>query len=158
MRREIAAHEAGRSVRRDRRTVESFLREWHAAVEHTLRATTWATYRNYLKGYVYPIIGDTPLQDLSSMRLNLLYAHLLATGRIKRPGGLAPKTVRNLHVVLHRALSDAVRWDLLPRNVAEDASPPASADHDPQSGHLISWGSSSSTSEMTGSTRSGSWS
>jgi len=39
-------------------------------------------------------------------------------------GGLAPKTVRNVHVMLHRALSDAVRWDLLPRNIAEDASPP----------------------------------
>ncbi len=29
-------------------------------------------------------------------------------------GGLAPKTVRNVHVMLRGALSDAVRWNLLP--------------------------------------------
>ncbi len=124
MRRAIAAHEAGRSVRRDRRTVRSFLEEWHASVQHQLRATTWVNYRHYMNGYVFPMIGDTPLQDLSPVRLNLLYGHLLEKGRVKGPGGLAPKTVRNLHVMLHRALGDAVRWDLVPRNAAEDASPP----------------------------------
>jgi integrase len=124
MRRAIASHEAGRSVGRDRRSVRSFLEEWHASVQHSLRPTTWASYRHYLTGYVYPIIGDTALQDLSAVRLNLLYSHLLEQGRVKRSGGLAPKTVRNLHVMLHRALKDAVRWDLVPRNAAEDASPP----------------------------------
>jgi hypothetical protein len=124
MGRAMAAHETGRSVRRDWRTVRGFLEEWHAAVQHTLRPTTWVTYRNYLSGYVYPLIGETPLQGLTPVRLNLLYTHLLEHGRVKRPGGLAPKTVRNLHVMLHRALKDAVRWDLLPRNVAVDASPP----------------------------------
>ena len=39
-------------------------------------------------------------------------------------GGLAPKTVRNVHVMLRGALSDAVRWNLLPRNPAADARPP----------------------------------
>ena len=58
------------------------------------------------------------------MRLNLLYGHLLERGSAKGRGGLAPRTVRNLHVMLHRALSDAVRWGSLPRNPAEDASPP----------------------------------
>jgi len=39
-------------------------------------------------------------------------------------GGLAPKTVRNVHVMLHGALADAVRWNLMPRNPATDARPP----------------------------------
>jgi integrase len=39
-------------------------------------------------------------------------------------GGLAPKTVRNTHVMLHGALADAVRWNLIPRNPATDARPP----------------------------------
>lgn len=38
--------------------------------------------------------------------------------------GLAPKTVRNVHVMLSSALSDAVRWSLLTRNPAADARPP----------------------------------
>jgi integrase len=37
---------------------------------------------------------------------------------------LAPKTVRNVHNILHRALKDAARWGYLVRNVADVADPP----------------------------------
>jgi integrase len=49
---------------------------------------------------------------------------VLDHGRVRGQGGLSPKTILNVHRTLHRALRDAVRWDLLPRNVAEDAQPP----------------------------------
>jgi len=124
LRKAIAAHESGRSSRANHQTVGAFLTEWHRGVRTTLRPSTWVNYRNYLDAYVVPYVGDSRLRDLTAMRLNLLYSHLLEEGRVKRAGGLAPKTVRNVHVMLHRALSDAVRWDLIPRNVAEDASPP----------------------------------
>ena len=39
-------------------------------------------------------------------------------------GALAPKTIVNTHRMLHRALRDAVRWDMAPRNAADDAQPP----------------------------------
>jgi integrase len=81
-------------------------------------------YRDYSRAYVIPVVGDTRLQDLTVVRLNLLYAHLLRNGRVKQKGGLAPKTVQNVHRMLHRALSDAVKWGYLPRNFAEDAHPP----------------------------------
>jgi integrase len=63
------------------------------------------------------------------VQLNHLYAHLLERGRRKPTSqgrtGLAPKTVRNVHVMLHSALHDALRWGYLVRNVAEAADPPA---------------------------------
>ena len=49
---------------------------------------------------------------------------LLRKGRIRGPGGLAPKTIENVHRMLRRALRDAVRWDYLPRNPAEQAEVP----------------------------------
>lgn len=124
LRKAIAAHESGRSVKAIHQTVGDFLTQWLQVVRPSLRASTWASYRNYVDAYVVPVIGDSRLRDLTPVRLNLLYGHLLERGRAKRAGGLAAKTVRNVHVMLHRALSDAVRWDLLPRNVAEDATPP----------------------------------
>jgi integrase len=124
MRKAIADHDRGRSVKSSSRTVEEFLREWHLSVRSTLRPTTWVHYRDYMNAYVIPVIGSTRLQDLTPIRLNLLYSHLLDRGRVKRPGGLAPKTVQNVHRMLHRALRDAVKWDLVPRNAAEDASAP----------------------------------
>jgi len=118
------AHEAGRHVQPSARTLETFLNEWHASIRTSVRATTWANYRAYLNAYVIPLVGQTRLSDLTAVRLNLLYGRLLTEGRTKGPGGLAPKTVQNVHRMLHRALRDAVRWNYLPRNVAEDASPP----------------------------------
>ena len=122
----ITAHEKGRGVRASSRTVGQFLEEWHAAIKVSIRPTTWVNYRNYVKLYVTPHIGDTRLQDLTPVRLNLLYAHLLDHGRVRGGGGLAPKTIVNVHRMLHRALRDAVRWDMAPRNAADDAQPPRS--------------------------------
>ena len=45
-------------------------------------------------------------------------------GRVRGEGGLAPKTIVNVHRMMHRALRDGVRWDMTPRNAAEDAQPP----------------------------------
>jgi integrase len=36
----------------------------------------------------------------------------------------SPKSVRHVHVLLHKALGDAVRWGLVTRNVADAADPP----------------------------------
>src|SRR5207344_2780050 len=41
-----------------------------------------------------------------------------------RPPGLEPKTVRNVHVMLHKALADAVAWRYVVENAAEHAKPP----------------------------------
>lgn len=124
MHRAIAAHERGHSVKSSRETVAGFMNQWHVAVKGSLRPSTWVNYRNYLDAYVIPVIGESALQELKAVRLNLLYTHLLENGRVKGPGGLSPKTVQNVHRMLHRALRDAVKWDLLPRNYADDAEPP----------------------------------
>ncbi|GAB3785172.1 site-specific integrase [Nocardioides ungokensis] len=128
----IVAYQQGRHVKTNRQSVEDFVNQWHAAVKSALRPSTWVNYRNYLDAYVIPVIGQTALQDLTALRLNLLYAHLLEKGRVKTGGGLAPKTVQNVHRMLHRALRDAVKWDLLPRNYAEDAEPPRAPRPRPQ--------------------------
>lgn len=125
----MSAAEKGQHVKFSRRTVAEFLGEWLTAVEGRVRPTTWTNYRDYRDAYVNPVIGRTALQDLTPVRINLLYSHLLAEGRVRKAKGtapgLAPKTVRNVHVMLRRALRDAVKWGYLPRNPAEDAEPPA---------------------------------
>jgi integrase len=73
---------------------------------------------------VIPTLGGVELQQLTPAHLAGLYQELLASGRRHRPGGLAPKTVRNVHVLMHRALRDAVRWGYTVRNVADAADPP----------------------------------
>ena len=131
-------HERGRSVAPSARTVGDFLDEWHAVGPGRRPAHDMGELPRLHDAYVIPLIGDTRLQDLTPVRLNLLYGHLLTSGRVKGPGGLAPKTVQNVHRMLHRALSDAVKMGLIPRNSAEDAQPPRVAGRGRRSGRRSS--------------------
>ena len=73
-----------------------------------------------------PRLGDIELQRLTPSNLSGFYRTLLTDAR--RDGqGLAPKTVRNIHAMLHRALKDAVRLGYLVRNVADAVTPPRAA-------------------------------
>jgi hypothetical protein len=109
---------AGRLPQRSTHTLSHFLQEeWLPAVKPRLRPSTWANYRTYTAAYVVPVLGQVvELQALTPLQLNHLYAHLLERGRRKTissgRAGLAPKTVRNVHVMLHSALHDAMRWGL----------------------------------------------
>lgn len=69
-------------------------------------------------------LGSRKLQALTAIEVERFYAKLVNEGG---PAGrtLAPKTVRNTHIVLHRALADAERLRLVMRNVAHLARPPA---------------------------------
>jgi hypothetical protein len=56
---------------------------------------------------------------------NAFYGELFTAGRVDGTGGLSPKTVREIHAIVHKALKDAVRWGRVNRNVAALADPPS---------------------------------
>jgi integrase len=122
----ISALRLGTLVQPSRRTVASFLvEEWLPAVRMAgLRDSTWASYRMNVEKHLVPWLGAIELQRLSPTQLNAFYRELLTKGRRNAAGGLAPKTVRYIHSILHRALRDAVRWGYVVRNVADAADPP----------------------------------
>ena len=73
------------------------------------------------------------LQALTPLQIERCYARLLSSGgRAGRP--LSTKTVRNVHIVLHRALSDAERLGLVPRNSAHAAKAPIG-----QRADMVTW-------------------
>jgi integrase len=104
-----------------RRTLESFLSEWLGGVRHTIRENTWESYALIIRRYINPNIGQLFLQDITPTGITRFYANLSLSGA--RSGrGLSPKSVRNIHVVLRRALEDAP----LLINPAAKAKPPKS--------------------------------
>jgi integrase len=128
----VAAEQArGTFVRPSRVTVHRFLAdEWLPAKAAALKPSTAAAYRQMIESYIAPRIGDLPLAKVDGSVLNALYADLLANGRTGasgRIGGLSPKTVRNVHGVLHRAFKDAVRWRRLAVNPCDAADQPRRA-------------------------------
>jgi integrase len=92
---------------------------WLPSVRAKVPPSTFTSYQQNLT-HVTNRIGHVRLDTLDPPTLDALYADLEA-------GGLARSTVRLLHTQLHRALADAVRWDLLARNPSDLVNPPKPA-------------------------------
>jgi integrase len=111
-------------------TVAEYLEEWLAGMGAQVRPSTLASYTMNLREHILPTLGGASLQGLTPDRLNALYADLLRSGR--RDGeGLSPKSIRNIHATIRKALSDAVDAGRVTRNVAALAKPPklSAVDH-----------------------------
>ena len=122
----LARLREGTFVQPSPRMLRAFLvDEWLPAVRPPrVRPSTWASYRMAVERHLVPGLGGVVLQGLTPAHLTAFYRALLDGGRQDGRGGLAPKTVRNVHGVLHAALRDAVRWGYLARNVADTADLP----------------------------------
>jgi integrase len=99
-------------------TVKGYLARWlEDSVRGSVKATTYQSYASLVRLHICPTLGSTKLSTLTPAHVQGLY-------RQKLDDGLAPKTVKYIHTTLHRALRQAVRWGLVPRNAAAEADPP----------------------------------
>ena len=112
-------------------TVGSWLEVWmenYARVK--LRPSTFKTSQGFLKNHIKPQIGSIPLADLTSLDLQRFYKHLLDGGRVdrieakKKPKGLAPKTVRNIHQMIGSAYNLAMEQKLVSKNPTQGCALP----------------------------------
>lgn len=122
---EYLGHAArGEVVVADRRHVDEYPEEWLTGVRPTLAVTAWTNYRSLMHLYVRPRIGRLRLAAVNGSTLTALYAELLAGGG-QNGKTLSPTTVRLIHRVLNKALTDAVEARLLAANRAQYAKVPA---------------------------------
>ncbi len=113
----------GGYVAPDRLTLAEWVHEsWMPMTRTRVKPSTFDSYRSNMETHVLPALGNRPLQQLTAPMLNTLYADLLARGNGRGP--LAPKTVRYIHTIIHKALADAVDAGILPANIAERSKPP----------------------------------
>ena len=75
-----------------------------------MRPSTFESYSGNLRVHIKPHIGDIKLAKLRTSDLQKFYSKLLTEGRVvrkeseKKPKGLSPKTVRNVHIFISTAL------------------------------------------------------
>jgi integrase len=109
--------QAGLPIVGERLTLAQFLKDWLESTKPALRDRTYETYEIILRLHIMPQLGKHRLARLGPQQVQSLYSDRLLTG-------LSAQSVRKIHAILHRALRDAVRWNLVARNVADLVTPP----------------------------------
>src|SRR5215207_7599644 len=77
--------------------------------------STYVRYRGIVDNHLKPALGRRKLKNLTRAEVRKLYAAKSET--------LSPRSVDYIHITLQKALSQAVRDDLIPRNVAAGERP-----------------------------------
>jgi len=89
-----------------------FLDQWlSGVVKPSVRQWTYLGYEVHVRRHIKPQLGRVTLEHLTPLHVQTLLNHKLAEG-------LSPKSVRYIRGTLRTALNQAVRWGLVPRNVA----------------------------------------
>ncbi len=117
LRKLLADKDAGLTYDAGRLTVGDYLDQWLDSIKDSLRSGAFRRYEEATRLHVKPTLGKVKLSRLNSLQLQKLY-------RTKTDEGLSPRTVQIIHATIRKALKQAVRWSLVPRNVAEGATPP----------------------------------
>lgn len=103
----------GLPVANDKITLGQFLERWLAdSVKPSVRPRTYISYSQLVARHITPDLGKIKLAKLSPQDIQELMNSKLKVG-------LSPRTVQYIHAVIRRALVQACKWQLVPRNVAK---------------------------------------
>ena len=111
-------------------TVASWLRTWYDLyAQPNIRTATANRYQLQIENYIIPRVGKIKLKNLTGRDLQRLYKDLAENGRTQniekaKERGLAPSTIRSVHLMLHSALDRARKERLILHNPTEDCIAP----------------------------------
>ncbi len=103
--------------------VGELLERWFEHARGDFSPKTVLETRGVIDRYLLPALGSTRLTKLHTADLDRFYRELCARGG-KSGKALSPATVRRIHGILRRSLTQGVRWGWLSVNPAASASPP----------------------------------
>lgn len=95
----------------------NYMDQWLDSVKDTIREGSFKPYEAITRLHIKPELGRVKLDKLNALQLQSLY-------RKKLDQGLSPRRVQYIHVTIKKALKDAVKLQLLSKNVADAVKPP----------------------------------
>lgn len=98
--------------------VGEYLSRWlENSARPTVKELTYDSYEGAIRVHISRHIGGVKLAKLSPAHVQGMYSAM-------EQGGASGHVRLVSHAVLHRALNQAVRWQLVPRNVCDAVDPP----------------------------------
>ena len=101
-----------------------YLDYWREKNFKNLEITTQEGYIQKIEKHIKQYLGNLYLEDIKPLHLQNFYDKLLLEGRKDKKGGLSERTVLSIHRIIHSSLKQAVKWQLIVRNVADNVEPP----------------------------------
>lgn len=111
-----ASIDQGTYITPSKMTVGEWLDIWQRDYLGGVKAYTAATYKSNIENHIKPAIGSIRLEALNAHTIQEFYNSCKAVLDKKKP--LSPKTIKNIHGVLHTALQKAVSIGYLRFNPA----------------------------------------
>ena len=108
----LAAIDAGTYKAPYKMTVAQWLDIWVAEYLNSVKPLTKHNYNKQVQKHLKPALGAARLETLDTHTIQRFYNSLIASG-------LSPKTVKNVHGILHCALQQAIACDYIYRNPAD---------------------------------------
>ncbi len=108
----LAAIDAGTYRAPCKMTVAQWLDIWVAEYLNSVKPLTKHNYNKQVQKHLKPALGAARLEALDTHTIQRFYNSLIASG-------LSPKTVKNIHGILHCALQQAIACDYIYRNPAD---------------------------------------
>lgn len=85
-------------------------------IRPTAKPSTYESYRGHCEKHIIPALGKTKLKNLTSRQIQQFFNEEAKNGNGRNGGGLSPKTMRNMRVVLDVALKQALAEELIHSN------------------------------------------
>lgn len=98
-------------------TVEQLVERWIQQHEDDWSPGQGNEQRARAENHVYPPLGKKRITDVTGRDLDQLYTDLTRAG-------LAPATVATVHRLINASFHQALRWQLIPTNPGQAATPP----------------------------------
>lgn len=113
----IKAVDEGTYRKTKRYTLAEWLDEWQSTYCRDLKPATISGYKSKVETRIKPYLGGSQLSALSNVQLQRYYNKLHTGDKDHKP--LSPKSIQNVHGILHKALEQAVIAGVLASNPAD---------------------------------------
>ena len=100
-------------------TVQEWMAEWmETFCKKKVKQYTYTSYETIIRNHINPYIGTLRLESVRGIDIQRMYNDL-------SDKGAAPKTIKNIAAVMHKAFNVAIKQDLIDTNPCDKADLPA---------------------------------
>ena len=119
MRAALASADSGLFIEPSKITVDDWMSIWlNEYVKPSVKPLTYSTYKGRIASHIIPALGKVKLSSLDPTQVQKFYNDML------REKNLSPKTIKDVHGILHKALEQAVKVRYILFNPADACTVP----------------------------------